>query len=331
MTLFPFKRPTVGLCIRAHAISVVELGPGWMTIGGGRRLRRVEERRLPPGLVRPFSSELNVTDVSKLVDEIQILLDRPGPTAAVLNLPDLCARTALFDFDALPAKPAEREALLRWRFQKDLNVAVDTARLVHLVFRSSQAGSTSRARVLAAAARRTIIEQYEQTCEKAGVIPVEVRLTGPALFDLCRPAIQRTLMDRAADGRANDEWFFSAITDDSFSLFAIRHGVPSFTRMKSRNGTNGAASLVPRASAADEVLATLHFYDESHGPLPGVTLRPVFVVAATDEPLLDDVTAQSLGVEVIPISWPAFRVSIGRSTGTPAASTLAAMAGVVAA
>jgi hypothetical protein len=333
MNLLPMKRPTVGLCIRAHSLSAVELERDWRTGWRAKRVRRAAERPLPVGLVRPSSTELNITDVAKLADEIQMLVDRAGPTAVSLGLPDACARTVLFDFDTLPTKPDECAALIRWRFQKELNVSADAGRLGYHVFRLVPGQSSSGpARVLATVVRRPIIEQYEQVCEKATLMPAGMGLTSLALFDFCRPLMQQTLTRRPAHDSVPDELFFGAIADDGFSLFAIRQGVLVFVRMKSRNGNGGTPSLVPRASLADELIATLQFFDESMADgRTAEQARPLFIVGRGGEAVLDGPTAKGLGVEMLPLTWDAFPIWQGKHADPPPASTLGAVAGLFAA
>jgi hypothetical protein len=330
MNFFPIKRPTVGVCIRAHAVSAVELERDWKTGWRTLRVRRVAERPIPAGLVKPSSTELNITDVGKLADEIQMLLERANPTAVSLSLPDACARTVLFDFETLPAKPAECAALIRWRFQKELNVPADAGRLAYRIFRlGAGKNSSGPARVLAAAVRRPIIEQYEQVSEKASLIPASMGLTSLALFDFCRPLMDRVLAQRVSNGSAPDEFFFGVIAEDGFSLLAVRDRVPVFLRMKGRNGNGSAASLVPRASLADELIATLQFYDESIRTGRAVEqARPIFIAGTGAEDVLDGRTAKGVGVEVLPMTWKSFPMWQSTQSDPPPASTLAAVAGL---
>jgi hypothetical protein len=349
MTLLPFRRPTVGLSIRAHSLTAVELIRDWRTGWRSPRLRSVTECPLPTGLVRPSAAELNITDTGKLADQIDGLLDRADPTPIALSLPDLCARTALFEFDTLPSKAAECESLLRWRFQKDFNLVTESGRLHYRIYKAPHPspltpnGTRAPARVLAVAMRRNVMEQYEHVCERARVIPVRVGLTTLALFDLCQPVLERWMTDRAVAGAATpiDEYFFVSVSDDSFSLLAIRHGIPSFVRMKSRNGASadstsssgGAAALIPKASLSDEVVATLQFYDESvssHSHVP----RPMFVVGVSDEPgqpWLASEIAQALGVEPVPVRPDSFSFYAGDRAQMTPSSGLAAVAGLFAA
>jgi hypothetical protein len=229
----------------------------------GRRLVSGQTRALHPGLVRPSHTELNITDVTSLRDHLRALhegkrgSDDPVPIA--LTLPDLCGRLALFEFDALPEKPAECEALLRWRFQKDFNMATTTARIAYRAFpdmsRVSQTESVSW-RVLAGIVKADILEQYEQVCEEAGFIPISVGLASTRILDLYRGSMMRW-------NRDGDQYFFVNLSESAFSFFVVRAGAPIFLRIKPlRNGTGADASMA-LAYVANELRASVQFYDDS--------------------------------------------------------------------
>ena len=321
MTLFPFRRPSIGLSIGARALSLVEIRRHW---GRGRQrvgLRRWSERVLPDGLVRLSASAPNVSDVAALAREIRAMVGGRRPVSVALTLPDLCTRIALLDFEALPTKTAERETLLRWRFQKDFNVPAANLRLSYQVFR------TTPPRVLAVGVRNNIIGQYEQACEEAGLLPVSVGLPSLRLFDLCRPAMQ------AALAAGVNELFFLHVAEGSFSFFALRDGCPIFLRTKLLH--NGHSS--DPSTLADEVLATLQFYGDSYplaqDGLPGA-LRSLFVIGAPPScEVLDPGTAELMRITVMPMEWDDFPVSRnGQSLTLPnpcSLSGLPALAGVL--
>jgi hypothetical protein len=337
MALFPIRRPRLGLSIGAHTLGLVEVTRAW----SGLDIRRCCLRELPAGLVRPSASDPNISDVGTLVGEVRALLGggrRPWQILPVaLSLPDLCARVALFEFEAWPRKPAEGGALLRWRFQKELNVPAADARLAYRLFPSG-AGSHSNGtpvsrRVLAAAVPAKVMDQYEQVCEEAGLLPLSVGLSSLALFDLCRPA-----MLRPKDGEGflvPHEVFFLSVTDGGYSFFALRDGSPVFLRMKPhRYGmTNGAvppAPVAPGAEVSDgspgagaeegqaegqravldprlahEVVATIQFYDEGQPGAKasvGAQPRPFYVVGSQGS-FLDGDRSGALRLAVIPLNW----------------------------
>ncbi len=321
MTLFPFRRPSIGLNIGARSLSLIEIRRDWGRGRQGAGLRRCSERDLPDGLVRLSASAPNVSDVAALAREIRALWGGRRPVSVALTLPDLCTRIALFDFEALPSKTAERETLLRWRFQKDFTMPAANLRLSYQVFR------TTPPRVLAVGVRNNIVGQYEQACEEAGLLPVSVGLPSLRLFDLCRPAMQ------AALAAGVNELFFLHVAEGSFSFFALRDRCPIFLRTKLLH--NGHSS--DPSTLADEVLATLQFYGDNYplaqDGLPAA-LRPLFVVGAPPScEVLDPGTADSMHITVMPMGWDDVPVSrIGQSRTLPDAwslSGLPALAGVL--
>jgi Tfp pilus assembly PilM family ATPase len=316
MKLFPFRRPSLGLSIGTDKLGLVEVCHGWREPS----LRRCAERALSVGLLRLSASESNVTDVSALAQEFSALLDGQGkvtrPVPIALSLPDLCARVALFEFDTLPPKPSELDALVRWRLQKDSTLPTTDVRLTYQVFRAPRV-----IHILAVAVRESVIGPYEQACELAGLIPVSVGLTSLQLFDLCRPAIETAL-------KTTEEYFYLYVGEGSFAFLAIRAGVPVFLRIKplrNRAATgNGTSDATPPllATVSDELLATLQFYMEREavsGNAP-VLSRPLFLVNGDGiVPTLPD----SLGVTVVPMGWEDLRIARQPSavqlfTGLPA-------------
>ena len=261
MRLLPFAPPAHGLHCDARTVSLVQVRRRWEI--AGRRLVLGHTRVLDPGLLRLSHTDLNVMDVASFRDHLTALHGakrRAGDLIPIaLTLPDLCGRFAIFEFDAWPAKHVDCEALLRWRFQKDLNMAATTARIAYRAFSAvtpaSQTGAPSW-RVLAGAVKADIIEQYEHACEEAGFIPISVGLAGTRLLDLYRGMMARV-------NPTLDEYFFVNVSESALSLFVFRAGVPVFLRIKAlRNGTGSDASLVHQY-CVNELRAGIHFYDDS--------------------------------------------------------------------
>lgn len=323
MMVLPFGRPSLGLGFGGKTLSLVEIRRGWGP-RGEVRVRRCSERPLPDGLIRLSAAEPNVTDVPALARELRALRGSERPASAALALPDLSTRVALFDFEALPPKTADRDKLVRWRFQKDFNMPAADLRLSYQVFPATPP------RVLAVGARTGIVGQYERACEQAGLLPITVGVTSPRLFELCRPAMQATLASGAHGG---GELFFLHVADGSFSLLAFRDGSPAFLRTKLlHNGGSSEPAALP-----GEVLATLQFYADSYSRAqagPPDAIRPFFVVGLPPTyEVLDPERAASMRIKVIPIGWDHIPVSRnGRRQAVPDArplSGLPALAGLL--
>jgi hypothetical protein len=324
MMVFPFRRPSIGLSIGARTLSLVEIRRGWGPSREGIGLRRCSERALPDGLIRLSAAEPNVSDVPALARELRALLGSERSASVALTLPDLCTRVALLDFEALPPKTADRDRLLRWRFQKDFNMPAADLRLSYQVFR------TTPPRVLAVGVRNNIVGQYERACEEAGLLPITVGVTSPRLFDLCRPVMHATMASGASGA---GELFFLHVAEDSFSLCAFRNGCPVFLRTKLLH--NGGSS--DPATLAGEVLATLQFYGDSY-PLAQAGLhdvfRPLFVVGVPPTcQVLDPGSTESMRIKAIPIGWDHVPLARnGRGQALPDArplSGLPALAGLL--
>lgn len=255
MRLLPIRAPRFGLAFSSRAVTLVERG------GRGRRrpkIRRIQQSRLPAGLILPNDSAPNVRDPTALAEEVRDLLAPMRGQTVALSLPDQAAQMALFEFDTLPKNSSECEALLRWRFREDLSLARADTRLAYHVFRerlqagSSEAKPAGRARVLAVSVQREILAQYEQLCEGFGLLPLSIGISGLDLFDLCRALMPR-----------RREVYFAHCSADGWTFVAARDGTPALVRVKQTGGG--------RINIATELLGTLQYYEDV---VDGATLSP---------------------------------------------------------
>lgn len=321
MSLFPVHRPRIALRIGAKTLSVTQTEatwPGW----GGASLRRWCDRPTPPGLVQVSAAAPNVADSSALGAELgalrrELLGSGRGAEPVALSLPDLCARVALLDFETLPARPAERQALLSWRLRDKFHLPELPLRLVYRSFRRDDApGGGGGVRVLAVALLESVLAGYEQACREAGFLPAAVGLHSLQLFDLCRPALQR------AEGRMGEQLFL-VLNEESFGFIAVRQGCPAMVRLRPVHPDE------PAGRRPQELMATMQFYAEIVPDLLGAGPRPLFVVEAavpdagvmTAEHLLPPATAEALGVHLIPLDRdgrPVFRSPAAAPAAAPA-------------
>lgn len=318
MRWLPIRRPVLGLSIGAETLGLVEVRRSWRATS----LRQCRERTLPAGVLTLSASESNVADVSALAKEISALLDahravtRPVPIA--LSLPDRCARVALMEFDTLPPKSSDVEALVRWRLQKELHVPVAETRLAYQVFPPAADGGPRR--ILAVSVREHVLGPYEQACEQAGCLPVRVGLTSLHCFDLCGPAMAAALT-------TTEECFYLYVGEGSFAFLALRAGGPVFLRSKPLRTGSRPEQAALASALTEELLATLHFYLEREpvsGPAPAAR-RLLFLVQAEGlAPTLPD----ALGVTVVPWGWRDLRIAT-RVALAPQFTGLPALAGVM--
>jgi hypothetical protein len=249
---FPVHRPRTGLSFTERGIALVELRRGWHRPG----IVRIHERTLPAGVLALSVSEPNVKDRDTLAKELRALVITSSERTLAVCLPDRVCHLAVFPFETVPSRARDRDPILRWRFQHEEHVTVGDARILHRVFPVQGAMPMPPGRklegqvtafVLAMAIKRSVLDQYEQVCRQAGVLPISISCAALWLFDFYRP-----VMTQAA------ELFFVHQASDSMTFFAMRQGMPVFCRMKGQ-----------RREPADmmrEIWSTVQFYDDLYPP-----------------------------------------------------------------
>jgi hypothetical protein len=236
MNLFPIKQPTLALSISEEALFLVEVKKSW------RRTTFQEVKRvsLPSGVIRLSSAKPNIENKEMFVERLRILMEPlKTPISISLSLPDLCARTSVFDFSTFPAKKNEQTALLNWRFKQDLKLDTGQSRLSYAVYvptslaNASKQENPEKVRVLGTTIRNEIVEQYERACLELNLMPVSVSISGLDIFDLYQGTIQNILEveDRRRTNPSSGAMFLF-VSHWGFTFFAFHEGCPSFVRTK---------------------------------------------------------------------------------------------------
>jgi type IV pilus assembly protein PilM len=130
-----------------------------------------------------------VVDRVKLVTALRDLLAAVAGRARdiCLVLPDATTRVMLLDFDTLPDKKADADAVVRFRLKKSLPFDID-----QLSVSFERQGSGSQIRVVAAVTPRAVLDEYEALIRDAGYNPGTVlpsMLAALGLVDASRPAM----------------------------------------------------------------------------------------------------------------------------------------------
>lgn len=155
------------------------------------QLEAYTAKELPHGVVSPGLTEANVVRADWLRDTIKSALDEVAGRARdiVTILPDAAVRVVLLDFETLPEKREEAEAVVRFRLKKSLPFDVDKARLSYQV----QAGSSSKElKVIVAVALASVLDEYEATFRDIGYAPGVVlpsMLAALGAVDAARPTL----------------------------------------------------------------------------------------------------------------------------------------------
>jgi type IV pilus assembly protein PilM len=125
-------------------------------------------RRLPAGKLVPNLTAVNVVDRDVVRQAVQDVLAAVGPRSrdVIAVLPDAACRVALLDFDSMPEKPSDAEAVVRFRLKKSLPFDVDRARVSYQV----QPGM-AKVTVVAAVVLTSVVEEYESLFRECGFSP----------------------------------------------------------------------------------------------------------------------------------------------------------------
>jgi len=134
----------------------------------GRMVETSAARELAPGTVVPDLMESNLRDGAALRQAIESALSSVGAHShdVIAILPDTSVRVVLLDFETLPSKPDEAEAVVRFRLKKSLPFDPEEAQI------SYHSQSTGKAvRVVAAVVLKKVLEEYESAFRDAGYNP----------------------------------------------------------------------------------------------------------------------------------------------------------------
>jgi hypothetical protein len=165
---------------------ILELQPGFVAAArldaNSRLVLRVGVLELEAGVLVPSSNKPNVTNPAALqrtIERVVSLVGNGGDRLGLL-IPDLSARVALLEFDALPDNPRDAESLVHWRMGEVLPFCLEEAHICYQVL-SKRPGSVD---VLAMALQDSIRAEYEAVVEGLSRRPVLVLPASVALLPL---------------------------------------------------------------------------------------------------------------------------------------------------
>jgi type IV pilus assembly protein PilM len=155
-------RPRLACEITAEVVVAARAGEG------GKTLEAAAAQRLTEGAITPGLTQANVTAreavVAALRDSLAAVSGRSGELCLVI--PDAATRIMLLDFDTLPDKPQEADAVVRFRLKKSLPFDVDQSSVSF-----DRQGTSNPVRVVAAVTPRPVLEEYESLVREAGYNP----------------------------------------------------------------------------------------------------------------------------------------------------------------
>lgn len=150
-----------------YAFEISEAGLAVARIG---KQPEIAFQPLEAGVIVASPVRDNVLRMEALAPQIETLAPRrekKRQRAAVI-LPDFSVRVTVLDFDAFPAEPQQRAALVRFRIKKGLPFDVEAASLSYFV---QPNGGSRRVEVVVAVAPMEILARYETPFHAAGFHP----------------------------------------------------------------------------------------------------------------------------------------------------------------
>jgi type IV pilus assembly protein PilM len=229
-------RPRVACEITAERVAAARINEG------GNSLEAATASTLAPGLLAPGLLETNVVERDKLVAALRDLLAAVAGRLrdVCLVLPDSTTRVMLLDFDTLPDKREDADAVVRFRLKKSLPFDVDHASVAF-----DRQGSGNQIRVIAAVTPRHILEEYESLVRDAGYNPGTVlpsMLASLGLVDASRP----TMVIKVEQGTTT----FAIVDQDQLLLY--------------RSLDNGGTGVTGE-SLVDDVNTSLVYFEDRYG------------------------------------------------------------------
>lgn len=243
MLQFLKKRPCLGLEVTASSLRLAVIASS--EANAAAPVTRTKE--LPAGMVFSQYATPNIQDMdgfSALLRDGLAGVARPALRRTALSLPDSVFRVQTLEFDALPAKTADRDKLVRWRLEKA--AAFDTSDIIlrNQIIKRQDTGFT----VLACAAKQSVIRQYESALLGLGLEPWSI---GPSSFHILQH-YSALIADKTEASAA-----LAVIAEDVFTMMVMEKGAVRFYRFKELK--KGGADEV-RGRLKREIEDSIHFY-----------------------------------------------------------------------
>ncbi len=196
---------------------------------------------MPPGALTPGLLEANFADRSLLVPVVRnALASMSGRSKdVVLVIPDATTRVMLLDFETLPEKPQEADAVVRFRLKKSLPFEVEQCAVSF-----DRQGTANPVRVVAAVTPRSVLDEYEWIVRDAGYNPGSVMpsmLAALGLVDGSSP----TMLIKVEHGTTT----FAIVNDNQLLLY--------------RALDNGGAAVTGE-SLVDDVNTSLVYFEDRY-------------------------------------------------------------------
>ena len=201
---------------------------------------------LPPGMVVPSLSALNLPDVPAVATVVARVLAQLGQKTSrvALVVPDTVAKVSLLRLEKVPAKAADLQEIVRWQVRKTSPFPIEQA---VLSISPGVAAADGSHEMLVSLARADVIQQYEQACRMAGA--------DAGLVDISSFSVINGIL--AAPGRPTGDWLLVHITDTYLTLAVMRDQALLFFRHRGEEAEGTLSDLIHQTA--------MYYEDRLHG------------------------------------------------------------------
>jgi len=240
--------PEIGIYIGAGCVSTAVIA----TAASRYRLEASRVEVLPDGVVVPSPVESNIRRPDVVIDRLRASVPGVGRRETAISLPDAAVRVAILELAHVPGRRSEQEALFRHHLERLFLNPLGGCRFAFQRLRMAE--GEKRERLLVAAIRYEILEEYESVVRAAGLLPSVVDLSVFHLFNLYEHAICASL----PPGRCV---LFLNLFDQNFTLIVADQYGPISIRIKAFPAALNESDLITRVLA--EIDASLRTPDAS--------------------------------------------------------------------
>lgn len=262
-------------------------------------LEAVNARALPAGTVTPGLQQANVSSHDALVAALRESL---APVAGrsrdiTLVIPDASTRILLLDFDTLPEKPQDADAVVRFRLKKSLPFDVDASSVSF-----DRQTADNGVRVVAAITPKSVLEEYESVVRDAGYNPGAVlpsMIAALGVVDGSRP----TMVIKVEQGTTT----FAVLDQNQLLLY--------------RSLENGGTAVTGE-SLVDDVNTSLVYFEDRYG----ISVDRVLATGVQSAQALQEAFSASSNIRVEELISSSVA---GTAAGNASRSALAGVAGAL--
>ena len=262
-------------------------------------LEAVSAQALPSGAVTPGLQHANIGSHEALVTALRESLTAVAGRSrdVTLVIPDASTRILLLDFDTLPEKPQDADAVVRFRLKKSLPFDVDTS---SVSFDRQQADEGVR--VVVAVTPKSVLEEYESVVRGAGYNPGAVlpsMIAALGVVDASRP----TMVIKVEPGTTT----FAIVDKNQLLLYrALENG----------------GTAVTGESLVDDVNTSLVYFEDRHG----ISVDRVLVTGVQSAQALQEAFSADINIRVEELVSSSVA---GVGAGNVARAALAGVAGAL--